>query len=46
MINEEDDIINTIKKAFGIENENKRNYSTVETDGADYVKDREPIEVE
>jgi hypothetical protein len=46
MIDEEDDIINTIKKAFGIENENKRNYSTVETSGADYVKDPEPIEVE
>ena len=46
MIDEEDNIINTIKKAFGIENENKRNFSTVETSGADYVKDPEPVEVE
>ena len=46
MIDEEDDIINTIKKAFGIEKENKRNISNVETSGADYIKDPEPIEVE
>ena len=46
MIDEEDDIINTIKKAFGIEKENKRNISNVETSGADYVKDPEPIGVE
>ena len=46
MIDEEDDIINTIKKAFGIEKENKRNFSNVETSGADYIKDPEPIEVE
>ena len=42
MIDEEDDIINTIKKAFGIEKENKRNISNVETSGADYIKDPEP----
>jgi hypothetical protein len=46
MIDEEDDIINTIKKAFGIEKENKRNISNVETSGADYIKDPEPIGVE
>lgn len=46
MIDEEDDIISTIKKAFGIEKENKRNFSNVETSGVDYVKDPEPIEVE
>ena len=41
MIDEEDDIITTIKKAFGIENKNKQNFSNVETSGADYVKDPE-----
>ena len=44
MIDEEDDIINTIKKAFGIEKQNKRNFGNVETSGANYVKDPEPPE--
>ncbi len=44
MIDEEDDIISTIKKAFGIEKQNKRNFSNVETSGANYVKDPEPPE--
>jgi hypothetical protein len=43
MIDEEDDIINTIKKAFGIENENKINYSPVESSGADYVNHQSPL---
>ena len=46
MIDEKDDIIPTIKKAFGIEKENKQNFSNVETSGADYVKDPEPTGVE
>ena len=46
MIDEEDDIITTIKKAFGIENKNKQNFSNVETSGADYVKDPELTGVE
>ena len=46
MIDEEDDIITTIKKAFGIEKENIQNFSNVETSGADYVKDPEPTGAE
>ena len=40
-IDEEDNIINVIKEAFGIEKDKKRNYSNVETSGATYYK--EPI---
>ena len=45
MIDEDDDIVNTIKKAFGIEGKSKKNYSEVETSGAEYIKDPDPIEV-
>jgi hypothetical protein len=36
MIDEEDDIVKTIKKAFGIEDKKKLNYSDVETSGTPY----------
>jgi hypothetical protein len=39
MIDEEDDIINTIKKAFDIKPENKQNYSQVETSETPYYKE-------
>ena len=44
MIDEEDDLIAKIRKEFGITAENKKtNYSEVNTSGANYVKDPEPI---
>ncbi len=48
MIDEEDDIINTIKKAFNIENTPKRNhYGNVDVSGAEYVKvPDDPIDAE
>ena len=42
MIDEEDDIVNTIKKAFGIEIKPKRNYSDVETSGMPYYEEPNP----
>ena len=38
MIDEEDDIVKTIKKAFGIEDKKKLNYSEVETSGTPYYE--------
>ena len=43
MIDEEDDIVNTIKKAFGIEPEKKRNFTDVETSGTPYYQEPKPI---
>jgi hypothetical protein len=44
MIDEEDDLIAKIRKEFGITAENKKtNYSEVNTSGANYVKDPEPV---
>ena len=44
MIDEEDDLVAKIRKEFGITAENiKTNYSEVNTSGANYVKDPEPI---
>ena len=37
-IDEEDDIVKTIKKAFGIEDKKKLNYSEVETSGTPYYE--------
>ena len=42
MIDEEDDIVNTIKKAFGIEPEKKRNFTTVETSGTPFYEKPDP----
>jgi hypothetical protein len=39
MIDEEDDIVNTIQKAFGIEPEKKRNFTDVETSGTPYYQE-------
>ena len=46
MIDEEDDIVNTIKKAFGIEDKKKTNYSSPETSGAPHYEEPNPIEPE
>ena len=43
MIDEEDDIVDTIKKAFGIEPEKKRNFTDVETSGTPYYQEPKPI---
>ena len=44
MIDEEDDLVAKIRKEFGITAENKKtNYSEVNTSGANYVKDPEPV---
>jgi hypothetical protein len=48
-IDEEDDIIATIKKAFGIENKKNTNYfgpEDIKTSGAEYIPDPEPVEGE
>jgi hypothetical protein len=48
-IDEEDDIIATIKKAFGIENKKNTNYygpEDIKTSGAEYIPDPEPVEAE
>ena len=42
MIDEEDDIVKTIKKAFGIEDKKKLNYSDVETSGTPYYEEPQP----
>jgi hypothetical protein len=42
MIDEEDDIVKTIKKAFGIEDEKKLNYTDVETSGTPYYEEPQP----
>ena len=42
MIDEEDDIVNTIKKAFGIEPEKKRNFTTIETSGTPFYEKPDP----
>ena len=39
MIDEEDDIVKTIKKAFGIEDKKKLNYTDVETSGTPYYEE-------
>ena len=47
MIDEEDDLVAKIRKEFGITDTDKtKNYSEVETSGADYVKPPEPKEAE
>ncbi len=47
MIDEEDDLVAKIRKEFGItDTDKKKNYSEVETSGADYVKPPEPREAE
>lgn len=43
MIDEEDDIVNTIKKAFGIENKKNTNFTNVETSGTPYYEEPNPI---
>ena len=42
MIDEEDDIVKTIKKAFGIEDKKKLNYTDVETSGTPYYEEPQP----
>jgi hypothetical protein len=42
MIDEEDDIVNTIKKAFGIEPEKKQNLTAVETSEMPYYQEPNP----
>ena len=46
MINEEDDVVNTIKKAFGIEDKKNTNMSNVETSEIPSYPEINPIEVE
>ena len=46
MIDEEDDIVKTIKKAFGIQDKTKKNYSEVETSGTPYYQTPEPQQPE
>ena len=42
MIDEEDDIVKTIKKAFGIQDETKKNYTEVETSGTPFYEEPNP----
>jgi gamma-glutamylcyclotransferase (GGCT)/AIG2-like uncharacterized protein YtfP len=46
MIDEEDDIVNTIKKAFGMENKKNTNMTNVETSGVPYYEEPKPVEGE
>ena len=46
MIDEEDDIVNTIKKAFGMENKKNTNMTNVETSGVPYYEEPNPVEGE
>ena len=43
MIDEEDDIVKTIKKAIGIENKKNTNMTNVETSGAPYYEEPKPV---
>ena len=46
MVDEEDDIVNTIKKAFGIEDKKNSNFTNVEPSGVPYYEEPNPVEVE
>ena len=46
MIDEEDDVVNTIKKAFGIENKKNTNMTNIDPSEAPYYEEPNPVEVE
>ncbi len=43
---DEEDIVDTIKKAFGIENKKNTNMTNVETSGVPYYEEPNPVEGE